>query len=185
LRKYSTPKKRDKTLSYDDREKLVKLTTLIPTEMIKKHTRIAAPKIKVCPVCEKQFTYVKSNTIYCSNACKCKAYQQRIGKAEKPHKKTVKNNEVNSNQELLSIIQEQRQYIDWIHAQMQENQKDFKNIFKEIESVYEEALEESRRQTDNLLNLIRGLIEEKKENQSSEALTELAAKFITSKGVFK
>jgi len=160
--------------------------------MIKKHTRIAPPKIKVCPVCGKQFTYVKSNTIYCSNACKCKAYQQRIGKAETPAKKTIKNNEVHSNQELLSIIQEQKQYIDWIHVQMQENHKDYKNIFedfkntfKERESVYEKALEESRRQTDDLINLIQGLIEEKKENQSSEALTELAAKFITSKGVFK
>ena len=160
--------------------------------MTKKHRRIAAPKIKVCPVCQKQFTYVKSNTIYCSNACKCKAYQQRIGKAEKPSKKTVKNNEVYSNQELLSIVQEQKQYIDWIHVQMQENHKDYKNIFedfkntfKERESVYEKALEESRRQTDDLINLIQGLIEEKKENQSSEALTELAAKFITSKGVFK
>lgn len=155
-----------------------------------KQTRIAPPKIKICPICQKQFTYIKSNTIYCSNACKCKAYQSRVRNNENPSKKVVffsttpEKNDIDT-KELAALVQEQKQYIEWLHKYIEKYNKEIRSTYDDLIEEYTQYIDDLNSRNESLIQVIKELIEDKKQGHISETLSDLVAKIVISKGVFK
>jgi len=145
-------------------------------------TRVTPLKTKLCTVCNTPFTYAKSNTIYCSNACKCKSYQDRLkGQNLPPSKnKTQKNYLTMPPEEVVknNNVQELEQYISFLHHQMNIYLVEFQTLFNDLIKQNKESADSYEKTISKLRAIIDNLIEEKKEASQINAIAEIAAKLI-------
>jgi hypothetical protein len=119
------------------------------------------PKTKDCMMCGAKFVYQRTTSQYCSNACKCKAYQTR----QLNEKSIIRvNNNVSRNKQknradeiingpntmignLKKTITDQKQYIDHLHRQFDQFCGKVTNEFSKTKNYYESVIDDNKKMT--------------------------------------
>jgi len=127
---------------------------------------INLPKTKNCIVCGSLFVYQRTTSQYCSNACKCKAYQTRqlneqsitrVKNNVSRHKQKNRSDEIINGPNtmignLKKTIIEQRQYIEHLHRQFDQFCDKVTNEFSKTKTYYESVIDENKKIIDELRN---------------------------------
>ena len=124
------------------------------------------PKTKDCMMCGAKFVYQRTTSQYCSNACKCKAYQTR----QLNEKSIIRvNNNVSRNKQknradeiingpntmignLKKTITDQKQYIDHLHRQFDQFCGKVTNEFSKTKNYYESVIDDNKKMINQLRN---------------------------------
>lgn len=151
---------------------------------------IYQPKTKNCIVCGAKFVYQRQTMQYCSNACKCKAFQTRqineqsIKQLKKipgiqhtrSKQKYVSTETLNGHQ---SIIDEQRQTINKQKAYIEHLHKQAELFMNQVTYETKQAVEEAIRQAKTAMNMFEDIKE--KYYAELEKNKELEKKLISSR----